>query len=59
MEQTTYQPGSSSDRQAYLDWLRAASILGVLFFHAAMPFVTEWDWHIKNKETSQVLLEFN
>lgn len=47
------------DRQAYLDWLRAASILGVLFFHAAMPFVTEWGWHIKNKETSRLLLEFN
>lgn len=46
-------------RQAYLDWLRILSIAGVLFFHAAMPFVSEWDWHIKNKETSKLLLEIN
>lgn len=33
--------------------------MGVLFFHSAMPFVAEWEWHIKNKETSNLLLEFN
>lgn len=49
----------STNRQAYLDWLRMLSIAGVLFFHAAMPFVSEWGWHIKNKETSSLLLEFN
>lgn len=59
MEQTIKKSGINNGRQAYLDWLRAASIAGVLFFHAAMPFVSEWDWHIKNKETSRVLLEFN
>jgi len=46
-------------RQAYLDWLRIFAIIGVLFFHSAMPYVAEWSWHIKNKETSHVLLEFN
>lgn len=50
------QPAS---RQVYLDWLRIFAILGVLFFHAAMPFAAEEWWHIKNKETSNVLLEFN
>ncbi|MGB8190603.1 MAG: acyltransferase family protein, partial [Chitinophagaceae bacterium] len=50
------QPAS---RQAHLDWLRIFAIIGVLFFHAAMPFVAEESWHIKNKETSNVLLEFN
>lgn len=50
------QPAS---RQVYLDWLRILAILGVLFFHSAMPFVAEEWWHIKNKETSNVLLEFN
>lgn len=52
MQQTT-------NRQAYLDWLRIMAIIGVLFFHAAMPYVAEWGWHIKNKETSYLLLEFN
>lgn len=50
---------SMAGRQAYLDWLRILSIAGVLFFHAAMPFVPEWEWHIKNHETSRGLLEFN
>jgi len=49
----------TSSRQAYLDWLRILAILGVLFFHSAMAFVAEWGWHIKNKETSNLLLEFN
>ncbi|HEY0680066.1 MAG TPA: acyltransferase family protein [Chitinophagaceae bacterium] len=46
-------------RQDYLDWLRIFAIIGVLLFHAAMPFATEEWWHIKNKETSDTLLEFN
>ncbi|PSR55735.1 acyltransferase [Adhaeribacter arboris] len=46
-------------RQSYLDWLRILAIVGVLFFHAAMPFVPEEVWHLKNKETSNLLLEFN
>lgn len=49
----------SNPRQAYIDWLRILAIIGVLFFHAAMPFAAEEDWHIRNKETSNVLLEFN
>ena len=49
----------TTSRQAYLDWLRIIAILGVLFFHSAMPYVAEWDWHIKNKETSNLLMEFN
>lgn len=48
-----------SNRQSYLDWLRILSVAGVLFFHAAMPFVDEWEWHIRNSETSRLLLEFN
>jgi peptidoglycan/LPS O-acetylase OafA/YrhL len=46
-------------RQSYLDWLRILAILGVLFFHSAMPYATELDWHIRNKETSNLLLEMN
>jgi peptidoglycan/LPS O-acetylase OafA/YrhL len=49
----------SPPRQAYLDWLRILAVLCVLFFHSAMPYVAEWSWHIKNKETSNMLLEFN
>lgn len=53
------QHPSASSRQTYLDWLRIISILSVLVFHSAMPYVSEWGWHIKNKETSNMLLEFN
>jgi hypothetical protein len=48
-----------STRQAYLDWLRIASILAVFFLHSSMAYVSEWWWHIKNKETSNLLMEFN
>jgi len=48
-----------TSRQAYLDWLRIAAILGVLFFHAAMPFVQDENWHVFNKERSDLLSEFN
>lgn len=49
----------SPPRQAYLDWLRILAVLCVLFFHCAMPYVAEWSWHLKSKETSHMLLEFN
>lgn len=49
----------TSSRQPYLDWLRIMAILGVLVFHSAMAFVAEWEWHLKNKETSYLLMEFN
>lgn len=48
-----------SSRQAWLDWFRILAILGVLFFHSAMPYVAEWGWHLKNKETSNLLMELN
>ena len=46
-------------RQSYLDWLRMFAILGVLFFHSAMPFAAEESWHIRNKDESYLLTEFN
>lgn len=49
----------TTTRQTYLDWLRILSILGVLFFHSAMPYVAEDGWHIKNAETSNLLMESN
>lgn len=52
-------PNTANGRRHDLDWLRAFAILGLLFFHAAMPFVAEWDWHIRNGESSHLLLEFN
>ncbi|WP_276481764.1 acyltransferase family protein [Paraflavitalea pollutisoli] len=48
-----------ANRQTYLDWLRILAILGVLVFHSGMAYVAEESWHIKNKETSHLLLEFN
>jgi glucan biosynthesis protein C len=49
----------TTQRQTYLDWLRILSIVGVLFFHSAMPYVSEDWWHIKNHETSNLLMESN
>jgi glucans biosynthesis protein C len=47
----------TTQRQTYLDWLRILSILGILFFHSAMPYdAGDW-WHIKNKETSNLMME--
>lgn len=46
-------------RRYDLDWLRVIAILLLHFFHCAMPFVSEWDWHIKNAETSNLFLECN
>ncbi len=47
----------TTTRQAYLDWLRILAIFGVLVFHSAMPFGAELEWHIRNKETSNLFLE--
>ena len=49
----------TTQRQTYLDWLRIISILGVLFFHSAMPYVADDNWHIKNAETSNLMMESN
>jgi glucan biosynthesis protein C len=49
----------AASRQTYLDWLRIISVSGVLFFHSAMPYVAEDQWHIKNSETSYLMLESN
>lgn len=46
-------------RRYDLDWLRVIAILLLHLFHCAMPFIAEWDWHIKNKETSYLILEAN
>jgi hypothetical protein len=54
------QPVSTaSNRQAYLDWLRIASILAVFFLHSSMAYVSEWEWHLKNAQTSNLLMEVN
>jgi peptidoglycan/LPS O-acetylase OafA/YrhL len=47
----------ATPRQAYLDWLRILAIFGVLIFHSSMPFGAELEWHIRNKETSNLFLE--
>jgi glucans biosynthesis protein C len=47
----------TSNRHTYLDWLRIAAIMGVLFYHSAMPFAAEEQWHIRNTERSNLLME--
>jgi len=41
-------------RRYDLDWLRVIAFSILILFHAGMMFNT-WGWHIKNKETSEVL----
>ena len=48
-----------TQRQTYLDWLRIGSIAGVLILHSGMPYAAELSWHIKNKDTSTLLLLSN
>jgi glucan biosynthesis protein C len=50
-------PGAARPRRHDLDWLRVVVILLLLFFHSAMPYVADWDWHLKNAETSPLLME--
>lgn len=49
----------NTSRQAYLDWLRIAAIIGVIFFHAAQPFVQDENWHIVNNQRSDLVSEFS
>jgi peptidoglycan/LPS O-acetylase OafA/YrhL len=46
-------------RYYYIDSLRVVAILMMFVYHVFMVFVAEWGWHIKNSETSNVLLEIN
>lgn len=46
-------------RRHDLDWLRVIAIVLLLFFHSAMPYVAEWDWHLKNEATSPLMMEIN
>ncbi|MFY0689395.1 MAG: acyltransferase family protein [Cyclobacteriaceae bacterium] len=46
-------------RRHDIDWLRIIAIVLVLYFHVAMIFTEEWEWHIKNEELSYLWLEFN
>ena len=46
-------------RLHYLDALRVIAILMMFLFHVSMVFVSDWGWHIKNPERSQLLLELN
>ncbi|MFV5703316.1 acyltransferase family protein [Flavobacterium sp. XS2P12] len=48
-----------NERRYDLDWLRVMAIILLHLFHCAMPFIAEWDWHLKNKETSYLVLECN
>lgn len=49
----------AKERLAYIDWLRALAILGVLVYHSARPFIPDDPWHINNVQKSNLLEEFN
>lgn len=42
---------TSTQRRYDLDWLRFIAIVILLFFHTGMLF-NQWEWHVKNPETS-------
>ncbi|MBS1755524.1 MAG: acyltransferase family protein [Bacteroidetes bacterium] len=48
-----------TSRYYYIDVLRIIAILMMFVYHVFMVFAAEWGWHIKNKETSNTLLEIN
>lgn len=48
-----------TDRYHYIDLLRIIAILMMFVYHVFMVFAADWDWHIKNMETSNTLLEIN
>lgn len=50
---------SVPERRHDLDWLRVLAILLLLYFHTGMLFTAEWGWHIKNADTSNLVLEVN
>lgn len=45
-------------RRYDLDWIRVLAVIALLLFHTGMLFVAEWDWHIKNLQTSQLFTEW-
>jgi len=45
-------------RRYDLDWLRALTVLVLIFFHTGMLF-NEWAWHIKNAQVSVGITIFN
>lgn len=47
-----------TERDVDLDWLRIAALGVLIAFHAGMPFVAEWGWHLKNGVTSHLMLEW-
>jgi glucans biosynthesis protein C len=49
----------TGERRHDLDWLRVIAIVLLLYFHTGMIFTAEWGWHIKNPETSHLVLEIN
>jgi glucans biosynthesis protein C len=49
----------NGERRHDLDWLRVGAILLLLYFHTGMIFTAEWGWHVKNPETSHLVLEIN
>jgi len=46
-------------RHPFIDSLRVIAILLMFVYHVNMIFVAEWDWHIKDNSSSNVLLEIN
>jgi hypothetical protein len=49
----------NTQRQSYLDWLRILSIAGVLILHSGMAYADDLWWHIKDKNSSQLILMLN
>ena len=58
-EQTPAARTQTPARRHDLDWLRVIAILLLVYFHTGMLFAAEWGWHIKNPETSYLVLEVN
>lgn len=49
------QRATTSTRIHYLDWLRTLAVLGVVVYHALLPFADD-TWFIRNAERSELLM---
>ena len=49
---------TQQERLFFLDWLRVLAVLGVFFYHTALPFDFLTDWLVKNTQRSIVATIF-
>ena len=52
------QKNHTNQRLYQLDWLRVIAIGLLIFYHTAMVYVPDWEFHFKNETTATSLQHF-